>query len=165
MCFLSVLRGEVSAEDEHSCKMFTQGKQVRSGIPRLRSNTCTAVPIRSSKYETGLIPTRFPTRCRPRHIAQTQVSPGVTQKIRMLQPHSTANILLTERGLELTGRASRDKNAQGAEGELRLHTPRRLRPPTWRIQLQKISDQHAPLTYGDAESAEIVSMRPLRPRI
>ena len=80
MCFLSVLRGEVSAEDEHSCKMFTQGKQVRSGIPRLRSNTCTAVPIRSSKYETGLIPTRFPTRCRPRHIAQTQVSPGVTQK-------------------------------------------------------------------------------------
>ena len=36
--------------------------------------------MRSSKYKTCLIPTRFSTRCRPRHIAKTQVSPGATQK-------------------------------------------------------------------------------------
>ena len=54
---------------------------------------------------------------------------------------------------------------QGAERENRLHTARRFQPPALEYITPKTSEQHASLTSGGPELAEIISMKPLRPQI
>ena len=72
--------GEYSCNEETCSRLGYPGQVTHARFPRLRSNIRTAVPIRSAKYVTCLIATRFSTRCRPRHIARTPVSPGATHK-------------------------------------------------------------------------------------
>ena len=65
---------------EYSCKICRARTRHTKKHPKgIRVTYVPRCRYRSAKYETCLTPTRFLARCRPRHIAITQVSPGVTQ--------------------------------------------------------------------------------------